>query len=118
MNLNNYPTIEQFRELLKQADDHAGHHVLWVKKDGDVELTRIPREKSAKWFERKHPDVHLRYEMFEIGHGYVGPETATDNEYLSQLFHHLVNLSAKAAEEQGGTPPVISLDSVFDPYYM
>jgi hypothetical protein len=118
MNLRDHPTIEQFRELLKQADDHAGHHVLWVKKNGDVELTRIPRDKTAKWFERKHPEMQLRYEMFEIGNGYVGPDAVGDDEYLSQLFDHLVNLSTKAAAGQRGASAVISLDSVFDPYYM
>ena len=35
--INNHPTIEQFRELIKQADDRSGHHILWVKKNGDVE---------------------------------------------------------------------------------
>jgi hypothetical protein len=33
MKLNDNPTLEQFRELLRQHDDRAGHHVLWARNE-------------------------------------------------------------------------------------
>ena len=41
MNLNDNPTIEQFHDLLMQHDDRAGHHALWVRKDGEVMLMYV-----------------------------------------------------------------------------
>src|SRR5947209_4594208 len=78
MNLNSNPTTGQLRELLRLCDDSAGHHVLWVKKTGDVELSRIPQDQTPVSFEEAHPDMQVRFETFLAGNEYVGPEGADD----------------------------------------
>jgi hypothetical protein len=115
MNLKDHPTIEQLRELIKQNDDHSGHHLLWVKKNGDVELTRIPRDKTVTWFQRKHPEMQLHYEMFPIGKEYVGPEAAADNEYMAKLFASLVRSATTIRKGRQEAPPEIDLERVFYP---
>ena len=90
MNLNNNPTIEQLRELIRQCDDSAGHHVLWVKKSGEVELSSIPQDRMPIEFQEAHPDTQIRFETFLAGNEYVGPEAAEDEEWISELFGRLV----------------------------
>jgi lactoylglutathione lyase len=115
MNLNDRFTIDQLRELIKQADDHAGHHILWVRRNRDLELTRIPRDKTTTWFQRTHPDLLLRYEMFEIGKGYVGPDAAAGEEYLFKLYDSLRKIAAMLGTGEQDTPIEINLEWVFHP---
>jgi hypothetical protein len=115
MNLKDHPSIEQLRELIQQADDYAGHHILWVKKNGDVELTRIPVDKTPQWFQRKHPEMQMRYEVFDAGNEYVGPEAATDEEYLVKLFDSLLRNSATIRKGRREGPIEIDLETVFYP---
>jgi hypothetical protein len=73
MNLNDNPTLEQFRALLRLHDDLAGHHVLWVRKDGEVMLTCLPKndnERKPPTYE--HHDMKIRYDTFQRARGYVG----------------------------------------------
>lgn len=91
MNLDNNPTIEELRELIKRCDDQAGHHVLWVTKNGDVHVSRFPKDKPPIGFEEAEPEMQLRYETFEAGNEYVGPEAAEDESWLKELFDALVN---------------------------
>ena len=90
MNLNSNPTIEQLRELIRRCDDSAGHHVLWVKKSGDLELTKIPEDQTPVGFEKAHPDMQIRFETFQAGNEYVGPEAADDDEWIAELFDSLI----------------------------
>jgi hypothetical protein len=90
MNLNSNPTIEQLREIIRPVEDSAGHHVLWVKKSGDVELTKIPADQPLAEFEKAHPDMQIRFETFQAGNEYVGPEAAEDDEWVSELFDSLL----------------------------
>jgi hypothetical protein len=96
MNLNINPAPEQLRELIRQCDDSAGNHVLWVKKSGDVELAQIPVGQPADGFEKTHPDLQIRFETFEAGNEYVGPEAAADDEWISELFDRLTASWTKA----------------------
>lgn len=89
MNLNNDPTLEQLAELVRQCDDFAGHHILWVRKNGDVELTQVPLDQSALEFDGSHSDVQIRFEPFQAGNEYVGPDAADDAEWMSELFESL-----------------------------
>lgn len=91
MNLENSPTVEELCELIKECDDEAGHHVLWVTKNGDVRVSRVPKDKTPVDFEEAEPEMQLRYETFEAGNGYVGPEAAEDEGWVNQLFDALVN---------------------------
>lgn len=89
MNLNQHPTIEELRELIRACDDLAGHHVLWVAKNGDVHVSRVPKDKRPVGFEETHPDMQLRCETFEAGNEYVGPDAAQDGDWIAQLFDTL-----------------------------
>lgn len=106
MNLDTNPTIEQLRELVRECDDSAGHHVLWVKKSGEVEITRIPRGRTPAGFEPSHPDMQLRVETFLAGNEYVGPEATEDNDWIAELFERLTT----AWQQAKGKPEVAHLD--------
>jgi hypothetical protein len=101
MNLNNQPNIDQFRDLLRQHDDHAGHHVLWVRRDGEVLLTCLPKEKPSRVPTYEHPDMQLRYDTFPIGYDYVGPEAAADTWWTSELFRNLLQQWTRARGTSG-----------------
>lgn len=90
MNLNRNPSVEELRSLLRQGDDSAGHHVLWVKRTGDVELSRIPKDNSPVGFEKAQPEMQMRFETFLAGNEYVGPEAADDEEWVRELFDSLL----------------------------
>jgi hypothetical protein len=115
MNLNDHPTIEQLRELIRQADDRAGHHLLWVSKTGEIELSRMPAGSTPARFQADHPEMELRHELFLAGNEYVGPQAAADDEYVTQLFDSLLRSTTRNLNGKGETPVVIALDSVFDP---
>ena len=96
MNLENHPTPDQLRELLRACDDRAGHHILWVGKNGEVHLSRIPKHRTPVGFEESHPEMQLRYETFLVGNEYVGPEAAADEGWVTELFDALVEKWAGA----------------------
>jgi hypothetical protein len=91
MNLDQGPMIEQLRNLLLQQDDSAGHHVLWVRKNGAVEVSRLHGGQTATGFQAEHPDMRLCYEPFLAGNEYVGPAAAQDEEWLRELFDSLLH---------------------------
>jgi hypothetical protein len=101
MNLDTNPTAEQLRELVRQCDDSAGHHVLWVRKTGDVELSLIPESETPAESRQAHPDMQLRLETFQAGNEYVGPEAADDEEWIAELFERLRNEWRQAKEKTG-----------------
>jgi hypothetical protein len=106
MNLNDNPTIEQFREMLRQHDDHAGHHALWVRRDGEVMLTCLPNEKPYRVPTYEHPDMQMRYDTFPIGSEHVGPEAAEDKWWTGELFRNMLEQWAKAR----GKPGILHID--------
>src|SRR5262249_27371091 len=91
MNLNNDPTLEQFRELLERHDDRAGHHVLWVRRDGEGLLTCLPKSTPrGKLPTYEHRDVQARFDTFPVGYGYVGPlQEDDDGWFRGELFRYL-----------------------------
>lgn len=91
MNLNLSPTVDQLRELFRPCDDSAGHHVVWVTKDGEVKVSRIPAGATALGFEQQHPEMQLRCDTFLAGNEYVGPEAADDVPWVAELFERLLN---------------------------
>ena len=96
MNMNQNPTVEELRELIRACDDLAGHHVLWVAKNGDVHVSRVPKDKTPVGFEEAQLDMQLRCETFEAGNEYVGPEAAQDDDWIEQLFDALTKEWPKA----------------------
>jgi hypothetical protein len=103
MNLNNNPTTDQLRELIRQGDDRAGHHVFWVSQDGEVHLSMIPKGQPPVWPDREHTDMKLCTEVFLIGHEYVGDEAAEDNDWVSGLFQFLLQEWPRARDSHGVT---------------
>ncbi|MBY0524921.1 MAG: hypothetical protein K2R98_16065 [Gemmataceae bacterium] len=89
MNLDNAPTKDQLRQLLAQFNDRAGHHVLWVEKNGEVHLSTVPAGLPPVQFQPSRSELQLRYEAFEKGNEYVGASAAADAEWVSQLFESL-----------------------------
>ena len=55
MNLDNNPTMDELRDLLRPLDDRAAHHVLWVDRTGEVHIT--PMEKTWPAPKKPGPDV-------------------------------------------------------------
>ena len=96
MNLNGNPTIEQLRELIRHCDESTGHHVLWVKKTGEVQVSSIAEELTPIEFQQAHPDMQIRFESFLAGNEYVGPEAADDDDWIAELFDRLANEWSKA----------------------
>jgi len=104
MNLNDKPTIEQFRDLLRQHDDRAGHHVLWVRRDGEVMLTCLPRSNPRRPPTYEHPEMVMGYDTFPVGHGHVGPRQPDDDGWFSgDLFKHMLRQWAKLKGAAGMT---------------
>ncbi len=101
MNLNDKPTIEQFRDLLRAHDDRAGHHVLWVRKDGEVMLTCLPRSNPRRPPTYEHPDMQVRYDTFPVGYEYVGAEAAEDKWWAAKLFGNMLEQWSKARGTAG-----------------
>jgi hypothetical protein len=89
MNLVANPSIGELRELLSNADDDAGTHVLWVDQRGNVHLEALAELTPAAWGERNEADIRLQYESFQRGNGYVGPKAAKDDAWVSRLFQSL-----------------------------
>jgi hypothetical protein len=98
MNLNENPAQQQLRDLLAGHDDTAGHHVLWVDSNGEVNITTLPRGWPPVEFQPASAEVKLRYETFLAGNGYVGPEAAEDKEWVGELFDRLSKEWSKAKE--------------------
>ncbi len=95
MNMNANPTVDDLRALIRDGDDRAGSHVLWVSRSGDVHLSRRLK-RGGGFVTDGNPDVQLRYELFEAGYEYVGPDAAADDEWMSCLFADMVAEWAKA----------------------
>lgn len=98
MNLKCNPSTNQLAALLGACDDKAAHHILWVSRSGDVNVTPLPYTLSPVGFERSIPDLLMRYETFQCGNDYVGAAAAADEEWVSRLF---ASLTARWAEHAG-----------------
>src|SRR5258708_38524783 len=91
MNMEQNPTLEQLKELLRSGDDHAGSHILWVRRGGAVILTCLRGKKAVSNFVANLPaDMQMRYETFPAGYEYVGEDTFGRDEWLPVLFGSMV----------------------------
>lgn len=101
MNLNQAPSIEQLKSLLAACDDDVGHHILWVKKTGDVHISVLPENLTPAGFEETNPEMALRYETFQCGNGYVGVDAASDDDFVTDLFNRLTSKWSSGKQTQG-----------------
>ena len=90
MNMNNSPTIEEFKALTSACNDDEAHHIQWIRSDGEVFIDPLPENLSPVGFEEEHDDLMIRYETCNCGNGYVGAEAATDDEYMNRIFNSMV----------------------------
>ncbi|MGO1660098.1 MAG: hypothetical protein ACTHYN_16005 [Marinobacter sp.] len=90
MNLNTSPTKSQLEALISACDDSAGHHVVWVDKNGDVSIDVVPQGLTPIGFEQSKPSMLMRYETFSCGNDYVGPSAAKDTAHIAEIFESLV----------------------------
>lgn len=109
MNLNDNPTMDELRDLLRPWDDRAAHHVLWADHTGEVHITEMERK---AWRPPPPPQDVLdkavvRFETFWAGKGYVGPEAAADDEWLADALGWLTR--DWAAANTRGEPVTIVL---------
>jgi hypothetical protein len=108
MNLNNNPTKDQLRDLLRPFDDRAAHHVLWVDRGGEVHITPMVR---VKWGRPPEPpqdvldNAVVRFETFWAGNGYVGSDVS--DEWITDAFDWL--LRDWAAANANGKPVLIEI---------
>lgn len=114
MNLEQEPTIEQLQELLRNVhEDREGddgrRFIVWVDHEANVHVDEL-EELSRRFPEEftnatvpatfniesvltasRHPVIRFRLESVLGGEeGYVGPEAAADDGWLSELFDSLI----------------------------
>ena len=83
--------------------------VLWVDRAGEVQVTELEK----KWRPIPQPgsevldNALVRFETFVAGNGYVGPEAAASDEWITDAFNWL--LRDWAAANARGEPVMIGL---------
>lgn len=90
MNMNNDPKREELAALIRNCDDTAGAHILWVDRLGEVRITLIKNETPASWVKRMDDKIKFRYESYGANNDYVGDNAANDIEYVSSLYNELL----------------------------
>jgi len=90
LNLAAGVNFEAFRDLIAAQNDDAGHHSLWVDRDGAIHLDIVPKHLSPAMYEGEIDNrMQFRYETFEQGLGYMGPGAAEDARFVEDLLHGL-----------------------------
>jgi hypothetical protein len=88
MNIQN-PSIEDLRAIIADADDQAGHHIVWLSLGGNVHVTRLIGELPIEWEKRNENQYKFRLASFAQGNGYVGPEAAQDEGWMREMLDKL-----------------------------
>lgn len=73
---------EQLVELIKNGDDSYDNQIR-VTKEGIIFLSRIVGAEDIS-------NLRFRFETYDAGNGYVGPEAADDDEYIDDLYNGLI----------------------------
>jgi hypothetical protein len=107
MNLDNNPTPDQLRALLRPCDDRAGRHIAWVAHDGDVSIEPVPGG-DVPAFLRSRPDLKMWLRVFEPGNDYVGPVAADDDGWVEDVFLALTR--EWAATKARGRAAVVAVE--------
>jgi hypothetical protein len=101
MNLNDNPTVVQLTQLLHACDDEAGSHVPWVARNGHVHVTQLnPGQMPRNLEDEQSGQMCIRYEMFDSGGGWVGPEVSERDEFVQKLFQSMVREYPRARSLQ------------------
>jgi hypothetical protein len=84
MNMNNNPTVEELAAMMAIQDDNAHSHRMWVSHDGEVHISKVPEDEDYI-----RANAKFRYETLDAGNDYVGPNAASDLEYVQSELNHL-----------------------------
>ena len=90
MNLNN-PKFEELKELIRNCDDVKFNHILWVSKEGDVNINKFNTRNPSHKFEKENSNLLFWKGVFYSGNNYVGVEAAKDLVYIENLLKELLN---------------------------
>lgn len=91
MNLNDTPTLDELREIVKTYDHNQDHHIIYVTKSGDIAVHVLgPDETPAGWAKRNEDSVQFRLETFAQGTGHLGERAAKDDYWMRKLYAVLV----------------------------
>jgi hypothetical protein len=97
MNLNRRPTVQQLKSVIAGADDQAGCHVIWVSRDGTVNLTTLRSGYPPSLWAEVMAGKFRFYFTVQAGEGYVGVRASNDNVWMRDLLAFLrERWSAKA----------------------
>lgn len=75
-------TLEEFQKLIASADDSRDNQIR-ITKDGRIYISE--GVVGAKDIE----DLHSRYETYDAGNDYVGPNAAQDEAYVKRLYEEV-----------------------------
>jgi len=94
MNLTTPTTIGELRRLIAAADDRAGPHTLWIDTGGEVHLTALAAQATARASAAgagNSAPVRLRFAPFAPGAGMVGPQAARDDGLIGELYFSILH---------------------------
>lgn len=102
MNLNSNPDIEELKKIISLCDDNSTHHIIWVSKGGDVNVTPLPEEHSpVTWHNENVSTIKFRLETCSRGQGYVGEEASQDVRWMGEVYKDLTENWAKGTTGYG-----------------
>ncbi len=90
MNMNEHPTLEEFKAFLVQGDGET-HHILWLDERGEVHLTPVPDTLSPMAWEIVG-DNQIRFTLgiFVRAVGLCGTQVPQDDECVRRLYADLI----------------------------
>jgi len=89
MNLNHSLSPEDLARLFAERKDKNESHILWVCDQGDVHLDRLPAGMEEEEFEKRTPNMRVRFRAYRRGKGYVGRKAAADADFIGRVHRTL-----------------------------
>ncbi|NIR83701.1 MAG: hypothetical protein GWO40_11335 [Gammaproteobacteria bacterium] len=102
--MNDNPTKEQLRSLLRRCDDGSAHHIAWISPGGEVHISPLSQEYTLSQWDRAMAKAYrVRMEnVLAEGGDYVGPAAADDPNWVNELYAWLVEAwNAPHADDAG-----------------
>jgi hypothetical protein len=89
VNLNENPSLDELKEMFASCNDDAGHHVLWIDKFGEVNLSVIPKDLTPAAFQKETTQMQIRNEAFIQGSKYVGISASKDQGFMEKIYDNI-----------------------------
>lgn len=90
MNLNS-PNISDLKELIRNCDDENFNHLIWVSKDGFVNIYKSTFANPTVTFKNEVGDnLQFWKGVLHQGRNYVGEIAAMDTGYIESLLNELI----------------------------